>query len=411
MQGHSSLGALPRLRDYRSQRVSSFDRTGGNRDWIDIQPGETNTFAELTGPGCIRHFWCTMLFPRDDWLRRVVLRICWDGLAEPSVECPIGDFFGLGHGLRKDFSTAVLSMSPQDGRGFNCWWPMPFRRSARLEIENPGGEAFPFYFYVDYERYASPGELEDHGYFHVQWRRENPTTGWGEEYEDLRRQDWKAWAAKTWHGGDPRSLNSRGGGNYVILEALGDGVYCGAHLNIDVFERQKNDWYGEGDDMVWIDEELEEEGTEARRLEGTEGRPDEGTEGRRAGGEEGGAGPRYCTPRFTRLAPARPPTLHGTGTEDWCNTAFGPHTEFVAPYHGVLLYNGADDWKWKGKQTIYRYYIEDPIRFRRAILATIEHGHANKLSNDYCSTAYYYLREPRRGGPPLPAVEARLPRP
>lgn len=400
----TGLAGLPRLRDYRSRRASSFDRTGGNRDWFDILPGQRRVFAELTGPACIRHIWCTMLLPHDDWLRRVVLRMYWDDCPEPSVECPIGDFFGLGHGLRKDFTTAVLSMSPQDGRGFNSWWPMPLRRSGRLEIENPGDQPFPFYFYVDYEQYDSPGALDGLGYFHVQWRRENPTTGWGAEYEPLRRQDWKAWAEKTWHGGDPRSLNRDGAGNYVILETLGDGIYCGAHLDIDIFERQKNDWYGEGDDMVWIDEDLAEDELLARPNEPAGHEKPVPTAGTVAGRP-------HCTPRFTRLRPVREPTLHGTGTEDWCNTAFGPHTEFVAPYHGVLLYSGTQDCKWQRKQTVYRYYIEDPIRFRRAILATIEHGHANKLSNDYSSTAYYYLIRPQRGGPPLPPVDARLPRP
>ena len=106
-----------------------------------------------------------------------------------------------------------------------------------------------------------------------------------------------------------------------------------------------------------------------------------------------------------------PPSLHGTGTEDWCNTAFGPSQEYQAPCHGILLYSGDENWKWRGKQSIYRYHIADPIRFRKRILATIEHGHANKLSNDYASTAYYYLAQPRRGGPPLPPVEARLSRP
>jgi len=162
---------------------------------------------------------------------------------------------------------------------------------------------------------------------------------------------------------DARNLNKDGIENYVILDAEGDGVYCGAHLDIDCFHRNPNDWYGEGDDMVFID------------------------------GEKW------------------PPSLHGTGTEDWFNCAYCPTQEYNAPYHGIILYNGTEEWRWKGKQTIYRYYIEDPIRFRKSIKATIEHGHANKLSNDHASTAYYYLSKPMRGGPRLPPVHERLPRP
>ncbi|HNQ23491.1 MAG TPA: DUF2961 domain-containing protein [Phycisphaerae bacterium] len=357
------LAGLPRLRAYQSKRVSSFDSTGGNRDWVDIDGGQTRTIAELRGPGCIRHIWMTMWFADESYYRQVVLRFFWDGGAEPSIECPIGDFFGLGHARRKNFVTAVLQMSPQDGRAFNCYWPMPFRTGARVEVENPGQQKFPLYFYFDYEQYDSPQPLEGMGYLHAQWRRENPTTGWGDEHAHLLRSNPEQWRETMFHGGDPRSLNISGKDNYVILAAEGDGIYCGAHLDVDVFARQKNDWFGEGDDMIFID-----------------GEP-------------------------------WPPSLHGTGTEDWYNCAFCPTQEYQAPYHGVLLYSGTEQWKWKGKQSVYRYHIEDPIRFRRSIRVTIEHGHANKLSNDYSSTAYYYLTHPRRGGPPLPPVEARLPRP
>ncbi len=370
------LAGLPRLRDYRSKRESSFDRTGGNRDWFDVEPGETKVLARLQGPGCIRHIWMTMGFPHDDYLRRVILRFYWDDCPEPSVECPIGDFFGLGHAKRKNFVTAVLQMSPEDGRAFNSYWPMPFRRSARIEVVNQGDARYPHYFYIDYEQYDSEAMLDGQGYFHVQWRRENPTQGWGDEYNHLvapggplnagskfydpRPQEW---FDQCWYGKDPRSLNTTGRDNYVMLETAGDGIYCGAHLDVDVFARQKNDWFGEGDDMVFIDGET------------------------------------------------WPPSLHGTGTEDWYNCAFCPTQEYHGPYHGVLLYNGTDTWKWKGKQSVYRYHVEDPIRFRKSIVVSIEHGHANKLSNDYSSTAYYYLSRPQRGGPPLPPAALRLPRP
>ncbi|HOW71657.1 MAG TPA: DUF2961 domain-containing protein [Phycisphaerae bacterium] len=358
----TGLAGLPLLRNYRSRRESSYDRTGANRDWMDIKGGTTRTIAKLEGPGCIRHIWNTMLFTNEDYFRRVVLRFFWDDCPEPSVECPIGDYFGLGHGKRKNFVTAVMQMSPQDGRAFNCWWPMPFRKSARIEIENPGDETFPYYYYIDYESYDSPAVLDGQAFFHVQWRRENPTGAWGDEYNHLMPDRASEWREKLHFGGDPRALNKSNRDNYVMLDAVGDGIYCGAHLNIDVFERQKNEWYGEGDDMIFID-----------------GEP-------------------------------WPPSLHGTGTEDWCNTAFGPSQEYTAPYHGILLYSGDEHGKWRGKQTIYRYHIEDPIRFRKSIHVSIEHGHANKLGNDYSSTAYYYLSRPARGGVLLP-VEQRLPRP
>ena len=334
--GYSSLASLPLLREYLSRRASSYDKTGGNRDaWI-IQAGEKKTLAEINGPGCIKHIWMTLGIPKEDYLRRIVLRFYWDDCTEPSVECPIGDLFGMGHGLRKNFVSLPLQMSPSDGKGFNSWWPMPFKRKAIVEVENQGEESYWHYFYIDYEIYESLDAVKDLTYFHVQWRREPDTNGWAYR-ERLSGEKYQA---------DPRWLNTDGIDNYVMLETEGNGIYCGAHLDIDCFHRNPNDWYGEGDDMVFID------------------------------GEKW------------------PPSLHGTGTEDWNQCAYGPRQEYNAPYHGIVLYSGTKDWPWKGKQTIYRYYIEDPIRFHKSIRATIEHGHANKLSNDYSSTAYYYLSEP-----------------
>jgi len=351
--GYSSLACLPQLREYSSHRVSSYDKTGGNEDAWGIKSGEKRVLADIEGPGCIKHVWMTLGLPKEDYLRRIVLRFFWDGYKEPSVECPIGDFFGLGHGIRKNFVSLPLQMSPQDGKGFNCWWPMPFKSKATIEVENQGEEIYWQYFYIDYERYQSVDTVKGLAYFHVQWRREKNTSGWAFQ-EGLDRKEMSR---------DSRNFNTTGAENYIILEAEGDGIYCGAHLDVDCFQRNPDDWYGEGDDMVFID------------------------------GEKW------------------PPSLHGTGTEDWFNCAYCPTQEYNAPYHGVILYSGTKDWPWKGKQTVYRYYIEDPIRFRKSIRATIEHGHANTLSNDYASTAYYYLSKPKRGGPPLPPVNERLPRP
>jgi len=357
MIGMTTLSSLPRLRDCTSHRISTYDVTGGNADYWSIQPGETRTLGEIEGAGCIKHIWMTLGIPQEDYTRRIVLRMFWEGAKQPSVECPIGDFFGLGHGRRKNFVTVPLQMSPQSGKGFNSYWPMPFSQHARIEVENQGDQAYAHYFYLDYERYPEPEP--NLAYFHVQWRRENPATGWGDQYAKRgadRRQLYEKLSPDT------RWSNLDGKENYAILEATGNGVYCGAHLDLDVFERQKNDWYGEGDDMVFID-----------------GEP-------------------------------WPPSLHGTGTEDWFNCAYCPREEYNGPYHGVILYSGTDQWPWKGKQTVYRYHIEDPLRFRKSILVSIEHGHANKLTNDYSSTAYYYLSRPKRGGPKLPPVEKRVPR-
>ena len=346
------LSDLARLGEGRSRRVSSFDRSGGNRDWWDLAPGETRAIAQIEGPGVIRHIWMTVGGEEPAWPRRIVLRMHWDGEEHPSVEAPIGDFFGMGHGMLKDYVSAPLQMSPSGGRGMNCWFPMPFARSARIEVANEGQEPHPVYFYVDYEALnALDPEL---ACFHAQWRRQNPTDGWADPSlrEAFQKDVWSLWD-------DPRALNTTGEGNYVILEAEGRGHYVGCNLHVDVFERQVNDWFGEGDDMIFVDGEL---------------------------------------------------ALHGTGTEDYFCTAYGPRTEQCAPYHGILLYSGTPEWPWGGRSSLYRYHIEDPIRFRRSIRVTIEHGHGNKLTCDYSSTAYWYQTEPHRPFPPLAPVSARLPR-
>ena len=91
--GHSSLSGLAYLRtDVRSERVSSYDTAGGNRDWITIAPNKPVQIAEITGAGCIKHIWMTMWCPEDYFARKIIIRAWWDGEKEPSIECPIGDF-------------------------------------------------------------------------------------------------------------------------------------------------------------------------------------------------------------------------------------------------------------------------------------------------------------------------------
>jgi hypothetical protein len=352
--GDSSLAGLAQLRSgVRRERLSSYDRTGGNHDWFDLAPDEKKTIADLQGAGCIKHIWITIGSSEEAYARKIVLRLWWDGEEQPSIECPVGDFFGIGHAIIKDFWSLPLQMSAQGGKAFNCWFPMPFASAARLEVHNECSTPIALYFYIDYERYD---QLEEgYGRFHAQWRRENPTTGFGDPARRFAQDNaymWEVWGVP----------NLDGQGNYVILEAEGKGHYVGCHLDIDCFARDKNDWYGEGDDMIFID-----------------GEP--------------------------------LPRLYGTGTEDYFNTAYGPSQEFCAPYQGITVNSGDQDWPWRGKNSTYRFHIEDPIYFEKSILVTIEHGHANNLTNDYASTAYWYQTEPHKPFPDFPPVAQRLPRP
>jgi D-arabinan exo alpha-(1,3)/(1,5)-arabinofuranosidase (non-reducing end) len=350
--GPSSLGDLPRLRDARRRRASSHDTSGGNADFWMLDPGETRTLAAVEGPGSVRHIWMTLASREDAFPRRSVLRMYWDGSTTPCVEVPAGDFFGIGHGITKEFWSMPLTMSPQDGRGFNCYFPMPFASGARIDLTNDGERRLVAYFYIDYEEYDSPPE--DVGRFHAQWRRQNPTDGWGRDHESFA--DDPEYRGEVWN-----TANQAGEGNYVILDARGRGHYVGCNLNVDCFQREKNDWYGEGDDMIFIDGD-------------------------------------------------KTPTLHGTGTEDYFNTAWSPRQEFCSPYHGLPLTSGTEAWPYRGKHSMYRFHIEDPVHFRESIRVTIEHGHANNLSNDYSSTAYWYQTEPHLEFPPLPPPAERLPR-
>ena len=97
---NTPLGNLPRIRNVKTKRVSSWDRTGGNDDFIIVNPGETAVLADITGAGCINHFWCTMGTYQVDYLRRIVLKMRWDNEEDYSVEVPIGDFFGVGHAMQ-----------------------------------------------------------------------------------------------------------------------------------------------------------------------------------------------------------------------------------------------------------------------------------------------------------------------
>jgi hypothetical protein len=342
--GESPLAGMPALRHCTSRRASSWDRTGGNDDRLHILPGQTVSLADIPGAGCIKHIWVTIACEEEHFLRKIVLRAYWDGEQEPSVQAPIGDFFGMGHAQTRNFTALPLQMSPQGGKGLNCFFPMPFSTHARLEVTSECESAeVLFYYYVDYQLYEQPPV--GLAYFHTQWRRQNPCDGISEE--GMTNAEFE-------FGG----CNTTGQGNYVILDAEGEGHYVGCNLNIhNLRMTEKWNWYGEGDDMMFIDGE------------------------------------------------AFPPSLHGTGTEDYFNTSWCPDETYSAPYHGITLPGGPN---WSGKISLYRFHVEDPVCFRKSIRVTIEHGHNNQRSDDYSSTAYWYQTEPHKPFDLLP-VQERLP--
>ncbi len=356
---NGALGALALGRKGRSRRESSYDRSGKNADFISIKKGRTAVLADIRGAGCIRHIWITVDCPDDLYLRRLLLRIFWDNEKTPSVLAPLGDFFGVGHARASHYMSLPLNMVTGgvalkgEHAAMNCFFPMPFSRRARVEIVNQCPCDVPhLFFYVDYEELDG---LEDNVLrFHVQWRRQNPTPGLMDQSApglDIK----KVWDVPNLSGRD----------NYIILDAEGRGHYVGCNLSIDNINPTPGfAWFGEGDDMFFIDGDT------------------------------------------------WPPSLHGTGTEDYFCAAWGlPSGRYDGPYHGVSYAKSPPDGPlaYTGKWTLYRFHIEDPVIFEKSLLFTIEHGHANASANDYSSTAYWYQSEPHKPFPPMPSSKERLP--
>ena len=133
---------------------------------VDIKPGQTFTLAEMEGPGAIQHIWMT---PTGNW-RFSILRIYWDDEQEPSVECPVGDFFGQGWNTYAQLTSLPVCVNP--GSAFNCYWPMPFRKKCRITMENINDkDEMSLYYQIDYTLTEVPA---DAAYFHAQFRRANP---------------------------------------------------------------------------------------------------------------------------------------------------------------------------------------------------------------------------------------------
>jgi hypothetical protein len=227
------LGRLARITEHRSRRSSSWDRSGGNSDYVaDLAPGASAVLLDCAGPGRVTHIWMTYFeYPgHTTVLRDLVVRMTWDGAAVPAVEVPLGDFFGAGHALppgyywRRGFTLVSAPVTVgMNERSFNCYWPMPFAAGTRIELYNSGERSLrQLYFHVDHE--LGPQDARD-GRFHAAFRQE------------------RALASQGW-------INRGGAGNLVLLDAAGRGQYVGCLLYVD---NRTPGWFGEGDDMIFID--------------------------------------------------------------------------------------------------------------------------------------------------------------
>jgi Protein of unknown function (DUF2961) len=339
---NAQLSALVSPHPYVQKRASSYDRSGGNEDFRKIAHGDMLTLLDDAGPGIITHIWITIASSEQLHLKKLVLRMYWDGESSPSVEAPIGDFFGLGLGDYFLYESTPLAVASD--KALNCFFAMPFRKRARITVTNEGKEDVDaFYFNIDYQSWKQ--ELPaDSMYFHAQYRQATPAKGWSNQLE----------------ANDSPAVNARknldGKDNYVWLEATGQGHFVGVTMSV---LQNQDGWWGEGDDMFFIDGE-------------------------------------------------KLPSINGTGSEDYFLGAwdFGDHPFFYATFGAPVKGSEVAG----GRSSVYRFHLDSPIPFTKSLRATIEHGHANHRSDNFFSVAYWYQNEPHAPFPPLPPLEQRLPR-
>ncbi len=318
--GTNSLPDYARAQNYRSLKQSSFDRTGGNHDsWI-IAPGGSLEIFKASEPGVITHIWFTISAGSANHLKELVLRAYWDGNEKPSVETPIGDFFGLNLGSYQIYESQYLACSP--GKSLNCYFAMPYK-SARLTVTNEGrAQVGAFYSNIDYQ--VVPSLPLDALYFHAQYRQSAPcvpTTG------------------------DDRKTNPTGKLNYVYAEAKGRGHLMGVTLGV---LQNADGWWGEGDDMIFVDDETK-------------------------------------------------PVIVGTGSEDYFlgSWDFGGRDgaiPFAHRMYGAPLIQAAE--RTGGRYCCYRWHGDNPVTFNRYMRHSMEHGHANDRGDNFFSVCYWYQSQP-----------------
>jgi len=334
------LDSLTRISNAKTARSSSWETNGRNADrWI-VPAGQTAVLADIAGPGAITHLWMT----QRNHYRECLLKITWDNADQPSVVVPLGDFFGLGHNIVNSYQSLLFTASTNannqfnQGCALNCYVRMPFRERALVELVNESDEDHGQYFYVDYE--TGIDVPDDAGYFHAEFRRTSPFGGWAHEIR-----------VNTPEANIANAERLAWDSNYVILETVGCGHYLGCNLSVTNFQ---GTWWGEGDDMIWVD------------------------------------GYRW------------PPDLHGTGSEDYLNQAWGMQPN-------AFLRNGSSihERNTGGYQTSYVHHLENPVRFRKEIKVTIEHGHGNHLANEMSSVAYWYAAQPAQVATPPPVAKRK----
>jgi hypothetical protein len=316
-----------------------------------IDPGERVVLADLRGPGTIRHIWMAIeLLWSPAVYRSLRFEVHYDDLAEPSVSVPLLDFFGMPHGRFAEIASELIAI--HKGRGINSYIPIPFDRAIRIELTNESERHVALFLQLDYT--LEPSRSATEGYLHATFRRENPTTL---------------------------------GRDFVIADGFrGPGRFLGCVVGVRTVD-PASWWYGEGEVKIYRD-----------------------------GDDEF---PTYC----------------GTGLEDYVGCAWGME-QYTTPYSGVPLDLHPEGDDESSFVSFYRWHLPDPVMFSDEVRVTIQQigggpgfvvgqeaemaaHHAERppagaglltdvtLSpdslgfaieervDDYCATAYVYLREPQ----------------
>ncbi|OFX36094.1 MAG: hypothetical protein A2W90_22460 [Bacteroidetes bacterium GWF2_42_66] len=337
-----------------------------------ISKGESVVLLYAEGPGRITRMWFTINDRSPEMLRSLKIEMFWDGSEKPAVSAPFGDFFGVGPGQNTAFENELFA-NPE-GESFNCFIPMPFKKSARIIVTNEGKKDLLMLFY-DINFIKSENWNDEDLYFHCYWHRDTATT---------LTKDFE-----------------------ILPEINGKGRFLGSFINMNASPAYKKDWWGEGEVKMYLDGDTD-----------------------------------Y-------------PTLVGTGAEDYVGTGWGLD-KFVTRYSGCLI-SDRENQRW----AFYRYHIPDPVYFTSDFKATIQQiggnsrenvmamineglnllpitfrdfnasrftmyhlldsantinisnpdlvGHVNYYrSDDYASTAYFYLNRPENNLSMIQPIEIRI---
>jgi hypothetical protein len=319
--------------------------------FLPLPAGETLTLAQIDGPGVIRHIWITVADSTEGGpfvLRDLVLRAYWDDSPHPSIEVPLGDFFCNGFGERALVTSQPIVVAPTGG--MNSYFPMPFRKSARLTLESEHSADLPHVFFqIDF---TTGDEIaQDAGYFHSQWRRSNGSTEMGEDH--------------------------------VIIDGIeGNGTYVGTYVALTSLHRY---WWGEGEVKFFVDDDDEFPTLCSTGLEDY------------AGGAWAFQDALRTSPEpeiLTFSAPYFGYPFHSTRDL----TKASPFSTEMSPKHGL--------YRWHLPDPIY---FSERLRVTLQQIGAWDFGLFER-QDDICTTAYWYQAKPSAPFPPLPPARQRWPR-